>query len=118
MVQTEYTSLKSASDQIPLIPQRAASYHILNYPLIPCLMWVWETRFPQVRNADVHLVAKFGDGLEVKFVRTPDTANLTSTHLLFVVSGVHHVHSLPNAKLHINVIQLWVNVTLTPYWRV
>ena len=63
--------LKSCSSQIPFIPQCAASYHILNYPLVPCLMWIWKAHFTQVRNVDVHLVAKFGNGLEVKFVRTP-----------------------------------------------
>ncbi len=63
--------LKSCSSQIPFIPQRAASYHIINYLLVPCFMWIWKTHFTQVRNANVHLVAKFGDGLGVKFVRTP-----------------------------------------------
>jgi hypothetical protein len=63
--------LKSCSSQIPFIPQRTTSYHIFNYPLVPCLMCIWKAHFTQVRNVDIHLVAKFGNGLEVKFVRTP-----------------------------------------------
>ena len=84
--------------------------------LVPCLMWMWKTHFTQVRNVDVHLVAKFGDGLKVKFVHTPHTANFTACHLLFVVSGVHHVHTLPDTELHTHSIQILIN--LTPCWVV
>ena len=96
---------KSCGSQIPFIPQRVASYHIVNYLLVPCLMWVWKPHFAQVRNADVHLIAKFRDGLEVEFVCTPHTANFSAAHLLFVVSGVHHVHTLTDRELHTHSIQ-------------
>jgi hypothetical protein len=79
-------------------------------------MWIWKAHFTQVCNADVHLVAKFGKDLEVKFVRTPHTANFSATHLLFIVSGVHHVHTLFNTELHTHSNQIWIN--LTPCWSV
>ena len=104
--------LKLCGPQIPFIPHRAASYNILNYPLIACLMWVWKSHFTQVRSVDVHLVAKFGDGLEVKFVHTPHTADFPATHLLFIVSGVHHGNTLPDVELHTHSIQIWINLTL------
>ena len=46
------------SSQIPFIPQSTASYHILNNPLVSCLVWIWKAHFTQVRNADIHLVLK------------------------------------------------------------
>ena len=53
-----------------------------------------------MRNVDIHLVAKFRDGLEVKFVRIPYTANFFVAHLLFIVSGVYHVHTSSDIELH------------------
>jgi hypothetical protein len=58
-----YMWYKSCSFQIPFIPQCVASYHILNYPLVPSLMWIWKTHFTQDRTVDVHLVAKFGNSV-------------------------------------------------------
>jgi hypothetical protein len=104
--------LKSCSSQIPFIPQSTASYHILNNPLVPCLMWIWKAHFTKIHTADVHLVAKFGNGLKVKFVRTPHTANFFATHLQFIVSEVHHVHTLPDTELHTHSNQIWINFTL------
>ena len=54
----------------------STTYNLLSHPQLPigpqaCLMWIRKAHFTQVRNADIHLVAKFEDGLEVKFVRTP-----------------------------------------------
>ena len=108
--------LKSCSFQISFIPQRTTSYNILNYPLVPCLMCMWKTYFIQMRNVDIHLVEKFGNGLEVKFVRTPTLLIFPLPTFCLLFWGVHHMHTLHDIELHTYSNQIWIN--LTPCWSV
>ena len=52
-------------------------------------------------SGHVHLVAKIGNELKIKFIHTPHTTDFTSCHLLFLVFGTHHVHTLPNTEVHL-----------------
>ena len=58
---------------------------------------------------DVHLLAKFWDGLEVKLVHTPHAAYFSACHLLLVTSRVHHVDTLPSTELQAHSIHISIN---------
>ena len=83
-----YVRGKSCCSQTPFIPQCVASHHILKYPLVFVLMWIWKFHIIYVSSGHLHFVAKLQNDLEMKLVHTPKPQILLVSTLRLLFFGL------------------------------